>query len=73
MPAKKKTTVTVQDREGNDIEVPVGVDGKNPVSINNPSAKAVSEDDHEALIEYSKANDVPAVDVVETVDSDSLI
>lgn len=75
MPAKstKKTTVTVQDREGNDIEVAVGLDGKNPVSINNPSPKAVAEEDHEALLEYNKGNEVPAVEVVETVDSDSLI
>ena len=42
--AKKKTTVTRKDQYGNEIEVPVGVDGKNPVSPNNPSPKAVPAD-----------------------------
>lgn len=38
--AKKAKTVTLQDAYGNDVEVPVGSDGKNPVSPNNPPAKA---------------------------------
>lgn len=31
-----KDTVTREDAQGNKIEVEVGVDGKNPVSVNNP-------------------------------------
>lgn len=38
--ATEVATVTVQDVEGNDMEVEVGVDGVNPVSPNNPPAKA---------------------------------
>jgi hypothetical protein len=39
MPDETKT-VTRQDQYGNDIEVPVGRDGENPVSPNNPAFKA---------------------------------
>jgi hypothetical protein len=49
--ANEQKTVTVNDPEGNDVEVPVGLDGKNPVSPNNPPAKAVSEGDREAPAE----------------------
>jgi len=33
-------TVTVADRDGNEFEVEVGIDGENPVSPDNPPAKA---------------------------------
>lgn len=36
-------TVTRVDAFGNEIEVPVGADGENPVSPNNPPAKALPE------------------------------
>lgn len=32
-------TVTRTDAQGNEIEVPVGIDGENAVSANNPSPK----------------------------------
>lgn len=48
---KSVTTVTTTDRDGNEFEVEVGVDGKNPVSVNNPPAKAVSVDDAEVIKE----------------------
>jgi hypothetical protein len=39
-----KNTVTREDARGNKIEVEVGIDGKNPVSPNNPvSEKALLE------------------------------
>lgn len=41
-------TVTVQDAEGNDIEAEVGADGKNPVTVDNPPAKAERVTDSDA-------------------------
>lgn len=38
-------TVTTSDREGNEFEVPVGVDGVSPVTPNNPVANALSPED----------------------------
>lgn len=43
MVAKQKT-VTVEDRNGDKFEVPAGLDGKNPVSPNNPAPGAVAMD-----------------------------
>ena len=57
--AKKAKTVTVQDRNGNDVEVPVGIDGKNPVSAQNPAPKTMSEEDAKAQVDFLK-NDLPA-------------
>lgn len=54
----KKTesqTTTVEDLNGNEHEVPVGLDGENPVSPNNPHPKAVAEADREAAVEARKA------------------
>lgn len=55
MADKKKdegvATVTTTDREGNEFETEMGVDGKNPVSVNNPPAKAISEDDADVVKE----------------------
>jgi hypothetical protein len=45
MAEKKNTepkTVTLQDAQGNDVEVPVGLDGQSPVSPNNPHPKATN-------------------------------
>lgn len=43
--AKAPATVTTTDRDGNEFETELGADGKNPVSVNNPPAKAIAEDD----------------------------
>lgn len=43
----EQKTVTVKDAFGNDVEVPVGADGENPVSPNNPPTKALPEADRE--------------------------
>ncbi len=59
--AAKKTakTVTVQDRNGTDVEVPVGLDGKNPVSVNNPNPKAfLMEADVDAQMDFLKSDAV---------------
>lgn len=59
MNAKKKeepvTTVTTTDRNGDDFETPVGIDGVNPVTPNNPPAKAVPADDVDVLKEALQA------------------
>lgn len=41
-PDGAEKTVTVADRVGNEFQTPVGADGQNPVSPNNPPAKAIS-------------------------------
>jgi hypothetical protein len=52
--AGAEETVTVADREGNEFETPLGADGKNPVSPNNPPAKAVlTEEDLKVIQEES--------------------
>jgi hypothetical protein len=47
--AKAPATVTTTDRDGHEFEVEVGADGKNPVSVNNPPAKAIAEDDIQVI------------------------
>lgn len=47
MAEQEQKTVTRTDARGNEVEVPVGADGENPVSPNNPPLKAtgfMSED-----------------------------
>lgn len=39
---KAGDTVTTSDSVGHEFEVEVGADGKNPVSVNNPPAKAIA-------------------------------
>lgn len=48
-------TVTVEDLNGVEHEVPVGIDGKSPVSPNNPTLKAVAEGDRDAIVEAREA------------------
>lgn len=43
-------TVTVEDLNGTEFEVPVGLDGENPVSPNNPPLKAVAEADRDQAV-----------------------
>lgn len=43
--AAEPKTVTVTTSTGLEFDVPVGADGKNPVSPNNPPAGAISEAD----------------------------
>ena len=50
----KKTTVEVEDQFGNKVEVPVGLDGKNPVSAQNPAPKSMSEEDQKRQAEFLK-------------------
>lgn len=40
-------TMTMDDRFGNEVTVEVGADGENPVSVNNPPAKAVLPSDED--------------------------
>lgn len=57
MPAKttEPAMVTVTDLTGNEIKVPAGLDGKNPVSPNNPPVKAVAESDRDEALEAREA------------------
>ena len=74
MATKKQKTVTVQDRNGTDVEVAVGLDGKNPVSINNPSPKSLSEEDRKAQLAFLEdAETAPIVEVTKAPDNDSNI
>lgn len=69
--AGKKSTVTREDAYGNEVEVEVGADGENPVSPNNPPAKAVmfmSEDAYASTKEEEvvpEAEEEPEEDVEE--------
>lgn len=49
-----KNTTTVTDQFGNELEVEVGLDGKNPVSPNNPPAKAAQYINEDA---YDRSED----------------
>lgn len=56
--AAKKTeqeTVTVTDLNGDEHEVPAGLDGVNPVSPNNPPLKAIPEADREQALAAREA------------------
>lgn len=53
-----ENTVTVTDSTGHEFEAELGADGVNPVSVNNPPAKAISEKDVEVVKdETAKAED----------------
>lgn len=62
-----KNTVTREDAAGNKIEVEVGIDGKNPVSVNNP----VSEKAYLATPTWDYTpGDEPADDTEDDSDDD---
>lgn len=61
-----KNTVTVTDKYGNEVEVEVGIDGKNPVSPNNPPAKAIHYINEDA---YDRS-DAPAPEAEEETEDD---
>lgn len=46
-----ENTVTVTDSTGHEFEAELGADGVNPVSVNNPPAKAIAEKDVEVVKE----------------------
>jgi hypothetical protein len=50
-------TVTVKDAVGNEIEVEVGADGKNPVNPNNPPLKALPPEYREDAKKVVKENE----------------
>lgn len=58
-------TVTVTDLNGTEIEVPVGLDGVNPVSPNNPSLKSVPEDAREEALARVEAERKHAEELAE--------
>lgn len=53
--AAQEQTVTVTDLHGDEVEVPAGMDGENPVSPNNPPLKAVAEADREEALAARQA------------------
>lgn len=55
-------TVEVKDQFGKPVTVPVGLDGVNPVTPDNPSPKSVPEDRREAAVEAARASVVVAVE-----------
>jgi hypothetical protein len=71
-------TVTTTDKYGNEFETPVGVDGKNPVSVNNPPAKAVTITDAsdvddvatETTTDTGTPSDLKAEDIVGGAETD---
>lgn len=53
-------SVTTTDAYGNEIEAEVGIDGENPVTPNNPPAKAVvAEANEDEEVEISESDEQP--------------